>query len=102
MELRRPASPKEVVDAFYDDLIPWADVPGLLMLFINERNVDSIIEGLTAELRDYFIDHAEQVYTRDDLPNIIVSSSGRAPMSPPREAVLAVRGWLARHRQAGA
>ncbi|XXX74355.1 hypothetical protein WMF30_42590 [Sorangium sp. So ce134] len=98
MEIRRPASPQEVVDAFYDDEIPWCDVPGLLMPFIVEQNVDFIIGSLPAELRDYFVQHAEEVYARDDLPTVVVSSSGRAPAAPPRQAVLAVRGWLARHR----
>ncbi|WP_437912420.1 hypothetical protein WME73_35395 [Sorangium sp. So ce302] len=98
MEFRRPASPKEVVDAFYNDLVTWIDVPGLLMPFIVEQNVDYIINSLPAELRDYFVEYAEENYVRDDLPTVVVSSSGLAPVEPPREAVLAVRGWLARRR----
>ncbi|WP_437587184.1 hypothetical protein [Sorangium sp. So ce1000] len=73
-------------------------MPDLLMPFIAEHNVDSIIDGLPAELRDYFVTYAEGNYARDDLPTVVISSSGLAPVEPPREAVLAARGWLARRR----
>lgn len=98
MEFRVPTSPKEVVESFCDNWIPWVDVPMLLLPFITEHNVDAILGELPGELRDYFVEYAEANLVQDDHPVIVISSSGHPPEEPPREAVLAVRGWLARRR----
>ncbi len=97
MDYTAPKNAREVVDVFYQGFIPWGEVPALLMQFITAENVGSIIDSLPEELRTYFVEEAEASYV-DDRPRIVITSGGGMPPQPSRGAVLAVRGWLARHR----
>ena len=97
MEFKLPTNAQEVMEVFYQGLIPWGEVPALLMQFITAANVDSVIGSLPTELNDYFVEHARVNY-EDDRPGVVISPGGAMPPRPSPAALLAVRGWLARHR----
>jgi hypothetical protein len=93
--MKKHSTVQQVVDDFYDGNLTWGEVPGLLMHFIDDNNVDKIINDLPQELREWFVAWAHEAYCQGD--DFIYITKGE-PVDPiPKRALDAIRAWMARN-----